>query len=64
MKTTIEKYFCDLCDKEVMDGNHLVNLRLAGYGVAESEKDICWDCITSFVEWKQSRISKRQEETA
>lgn len=60
MKQVIEKFFCDLCGKEVSEDKDLDQLRLAGHGVATSTHEICWDCITSFAEWKSSRIGKGQ----
>lgn len=58
MKKVIEQFFCDLCDKQVALSKDLVQLKLAGYGVATSEKEICWACVQSFANWKQSRIGK------
>lgn len=59
MKTVVEIYSCDLCDKKVAEAKDLVNLRLAGHGVAEAKHDICWDCVHSYAEWKSNRRSGR-----
>ena len=55
MKKVTEQYFCDLCRQEVSDANGLAQLRLAGHGIATSEREICWGCIHSFAEWKSAR---------